>query len=447
MLRFLYTIAIYLATPVIVLRLIARGLHYRGYFARWRERFGYFPDPHFSDSIWVHAVSVGEVNAALPLIRALRKRYPQLPTVVTTVTPTGSERVRAQLGDEVFHVYLPYDLPHAVRRFLERVRPSLGVIMETEIWPNLFHACGRRDIPLVIANARLSERSLRAYAPIHKLVAQALSNVGYIAAQSHADARRYRTLGAAPSRVSIAGNLKFDMPIPQGVRERGEALRRAWGDARPVWFAASTHEGEELAVLQAHLDVLHRLPDALLLIAPRHPERFRAVEQSARNLGFSTCTHNGPERPDANCQCFVVDVMGAMMRHYAASDLAFVAGSLVPIGGHNVLEPASLARPVLVGPYTFNFEEITRSLIESGGARRVEAPDALGPAVLELLRDAPLRHRMGANARMVFARERGAVRRTMILIERIYARRRSRESGTENRESEDGSGESGTGDR
>ena len=434
MLRFFYTIAIYLATPVIVLRLIARGLHYRGYFARWRERFGYFPDPHFSDSIWVHAVSVGEVNAALPLIRALRKRYPQLPTVVTTVTPTGSERVRAQLGDEVFHVYLPYDLPHAVRRFLERVRPSLGVIMETEIWPNLFHACGRRDIPLVIANARLSERSLRAYAPIHKLVAQALSNVGYIAAQSHADARRYRTLGAAPSRVSIAGNLKFDMPIPQGVRERGEALRRAWGDARPVWFAASTHEGEELAVLQAHLDVLHRLPDALLLIAPRHPERFRAVEQSARNLGFSTCTHNGPERPDANCQCFVVDVMGAMMRHYAASDLAFVAGSLVPIGGHNVLEPASLARPVLVGPYTFNFEEITRSLIDSGGARRVEAPDALGPAVLELLRDAPLRHRMGANARMVFARERGAVRRTMILIERIYARRRSSDAVTGNRE-------------
>jgi len=447
MLRFFYTIAIYLATPVIVLRLIARGLHYRGYFARWRERFGHFPDPHFSDSIWVHAVSVGEVNAALPLIRALRKRYPQLPMVVTTVTPTGSERVRAQLGDEVFHVYLPYDLPHAVRRFLERVRPSLGVIMETEIWPNLFHACGRRDIPLVIANARLSERSLRAYAPIHKLVAQALSNVGYIAAQSHADARRYRTLGAAPSRVSIAGNLKFDMPIPQGVRERGEALRRAWGEARPVWFAASTHEGEELAVLQAHLDVLHRLPDALLLIAPRHPERFRAVEQSARNLGFSTCTHNGPERPDANCQCFVVDVMGAMMRHYAASDLAFVAGSLVPIGGHNVLEPASLARPVLVGPYTFNFEEITRSLIESGGARRVEAPDALGPAVLELLRDAPLRHRIGANARMVFARERGAVRRTMILIERIYARQRSRESRIEKRESENGSGESGTGDR
>lgn len=425
MLRFLYTIAIYLATPVIVLRLVARGLHYHGYFARWRERFGHFPAQGLRDSIWVHAVSVGEVNAALPLIRALRRRYPQLPMVVTTVTPTGSERVRAQLGDEVFHVYLPYDLPRAVRRFLDCIRPSLAVIMETEIWPNLFHACGRRGIPLVIANARLSERSLRAYSPIHRLVEQALGNVDHIAAQSHADARRYRTLGADPARLSIAGNLKFDMPIPQGVRERGEALRHCWGEARPVWFAASTHEGEELAVLQAHVEVLHRLPDALLLIAPRHPERFRAVEQSARNLGFSTCTHNGADKPDANCQCFVIDVMGAMMRYYAASDLAFVAGSLVPIGGHNVLEPASLARPVLVGPYTFNFEEITRSLIGSGGARRIEAPDELGPVVLELLRDAPLRHRMGANARMVFARERGAVRRTMILIERIYARRKA----------------------
>ncbi|MGN6313024.1 MAG: lipid IV(A) 3-deoxy-D-manno-octulosonic acid transferase [Rhodanobacteraceae bacterium] len=425
MLRFLYTIAIYLATPVIVLRLIARGLHYHGYFARWRERFGHFPAQGLRDSIWVHAVSVGEVNAALPLIRALRRRYPQLPMVVTTVTPTGSERVRAQLGDEVFHVYLPYDLPRAVRRFLDCIRPSLAVIMETEIWPNLFHACGRRGIPLVIANARLSERSLRAYSPIYRLVAQALSNVDHIAAQSHADARRYRTLGADPARLSIAGNLKFDMPIPQGVRERGEALRHCWGETRPVWFAASTHEGEELAVLQAHVEVLHRLPDALLLIAPRHPERFRAVEQSARNLGFSTCTHNGPDKPDANCQCFVIDVMGAMMRYYAAADTAFVAGSLVPIGGHNVLEPASLARPVLVGPYTFNFEEITRSLIGSGGARRIEAPNELGPAVLELLRDPPLRHRMGANARMVFARERGAVRRTMILIERIYARRKA----------------------
>jgi len=427
MLRFLYTVAIYLATPVIVWRLFARGVRYRGYFSRWRERFGHFPDPGLRDSIWVHAVSVGEVNAALPLIHALRRRYPRAPMVVTTVTPTGSERVHAQLGKDVFHVYLPYDLPRAVRRFFDRIRPKLAVIMETEIWPNLFHICGERDIPIVIANARLSERSLRAYAPIRPLVTQALGNVGHVAAQSHADARRYRALGADPARVSVAGNLKFDMPIPQGVRERGEALRRVWGEHRPVWVAASTHEGEELAVFEAHLAVLARLPDALLLIAPRHPERFRAVEHSARNLGFSVATHSGGEAPDRDCQCYVIDVMGAMMRHYAASDLAFVAGSLAPIGGHNVLEPASLAKPVVVGPYTFNFEEITSSLIEAGGARRVDSARELGAAVLELLRDAPLRQRMGTAARVVFARERGAVRRTMVLIERILARKRSEE--------------------
>ncbi len=425
MLRFLYTIAIYLATPVIVWRLFARGFRYRGYFARWRERFGFFPDPGLRDSIWVHAVSVGEVNAALPLIQALRRRYPRAPMVVTTVTPTGSERVRSQLGDDVFHVYLPYDLPRAVERFFDRVRPSLAVIMETEIWPNLFHLCGVRGIPLVIANARLSERSLRAYAPIRPLVKKALGNVGHVAAQSHADARRYRALGADPACVSVAGNLKFDMPLPHGVRERGEMLRKSWGEQRPVWMAASTHEGEELAVFEAHLAVLARLPDALLLIAPRHPERFRTVEHSARNLGFNVTTHSGTERPDRDCQCYVIDVMGAMMRHYAASDLAFVAGSLAPIGGHNVLEPASLAKPVLVGPYTFNFEEITQSLIEAGGARRVQSAQELGATVLELLRDPVLRLRMGLAARVVFARERGAVRRTMVLIERMFARRRA----------------------
>src|SRR5579883_3681924 len=347
--------------------------------------------------------------------------------VVTTVTPTGSERVRSQLGDDVFHVYLPYDLPRAVERFFDRVRPSLAVIMETEIWPNLFHLCGVRGIPLVIANARLSERSLRAYAPIRPLVKKALGNVGHVAAQSHADARRYRALGADPACVSVAGNLKFDMPLPHGVRERGEMLRKSWGEQRPVWMAASTHEREELAVFEAHLAVLARLPDALLLIAPRHPERFRAVEHSARNLGFTVATHGAGDAPGSGCQCFVINAMGVLMRYFAAADLAFVGGSLVPIGGHNVLEPAALSRPVLVGPHTFNFEEITRSLIEAGGARRVASARELGTTLLQLLRDPAERFRMGAAARAVCARERGAVRRTMVLLGRIYARSRSEE--------------------
>ena len=425
MLRFLYTVAMYLATPVIVWRLAVRGIRYRGYFRRWRERFGRFPDPGLDGAIWVHAVSVGEVNAALPLIHALRRRYAPRPMVVTTVTPTGSERVRKLFGDEVFHVYLPYDLPRAVKRFLDRIRPALAVVMETEIWPNLFHQCGRRGIPLAVVNARLSERSLRGYRPIRALVSQALGNVALVAAQSHADARRYRALGADPARVQVSGNLKYDMPLPKGARQRGAELRTQWGEARPVWFAASTHEGEELAAFEAHLAVLARMPDALLLIAARHPERFRAVEHAARNLGFAVATHSAGDAA-LETQCLVIDGMGVMMRYFAACDLAFVAGSLVPVGGHNVLEPAALSKPVVVGPYTFNFEEITRTMIEAGGARKVISTQALGVAVQELLRDPKELVRMGAAAHAVCVRERGAVRRTMVMLGRIFARARYR---------------------
>jgi 3-deoxy-D-manno-octulosonic-acid transferase len=326
-------------------------------------------------------------------------------------------------GDSVFHVYLPYDLPRAVTRFLDRVRPVLAVVMETEIWPNLFHHCGRRGIPLAVVNARLSERSLRGYRPIRALVAQALGNVALIAAQSHADARRYRSLGADPSRVQVSGNLKYDIPLPKGARHRGAELRAKWGETRPVWIAASTHEGEELAAFEAHLTVLARMPDALLLIAARHPERFRAVEHAAHNLGFAVATHKADDA-NAETQCLVIDGMGVMMRYFAACDLAFVGGSLVPIGGHNVLEPGALSKPVVVGPYTFNFEEITHTMIEAGGARRVASTQALGVAVQELLRDPRQLVRMGAAAHAVCVRERGAVRRTMVLLGRIFARAR-----------------------
>lgn len=416
--RYLYTFVMYLATPLIVLRLLIRGARYGNYHRRWPERFGLFQKPEFSGSLWVHAVSVGEVNAAEPLIKALRRDYPSAPLVVTTVTPTGSARVHQLFGDTVFHVYLPYDLPFAVHRFLKRVRPRLALIVETEIWPNLYFACRRRGIPLMIVNARLSERSMRGYRPLLPLVRAALRSVRQIAAQSRTDAARYRLLGAEPSQLVVSGNLKFDMPVPDGAVDKGAALRAQWGPRRPVWIAASTHEGEELAVLEAHLDVLRRLPDALLLIAPRHPERFKLVEHSARSLGFSVATRSAERVPGAH-QVFVIDAMGELMPFYAASDLAFVGGSLVPIGGHNVLEPAALARPVLVGPHTFNFEEITLTLIREGGASRVAQVDQLGHDVLALLRDERQRERMGKHARRVFDSERGAVGRVMELIDRV----------------------------
>ncbi|MBD8872194.1 lipid IV(A) 3-deoxy-D-manno-octulosonic acid transferase [Rhodanobacter sp. DHB23] len=417
--RFLYTLAMYLVTPLIVFRLALRGFRSRPYYWRWAERFGFFKAPlNLRDSLWVHAVSVGEVNAAEPLVKALKRDHPDAPLVVTTVTPTGTARVRQLFGDSVFHVYLPYDLPYAVNRFLAGVRPRLALIVETEIWPNLYFACRRRGIPLMIVNARLSERSLRGYRPrpLRGMVRAALGCVDLVAAQSRSDAARYRLIGAPAERVMVCGNLKYDMPVPQDAAAAGARLREHWGAGRPVWIAASTHEGEEQAVLEAHLAVLRHLPDALLLIAPRHPERFRPVENAVRSLGFAAGSYGGDGMPAPSHQVFVIDAMGQLMPFYAAASLAFVGGSLVPIGGHNVLEPASLGTPVLVGPQTFNFEEITASLIEDGGALRVPDRESLGDAVLRLLRDDGRRHAMGQAARQVFERERGAVGRLMELI-------------------------------
>jgi 3-deoxy-D-manno-octulosonic-acid transferase len=418
-LRYLYTLAMYLVTPLLVLRLLARGVRSRPYPRRWRERFGFFDAPGFTGSLWVHAVSVGEVNAAEPLIKALQLDYPNAPLVVTTVTPTGMARVHQLFGDKVFHVYLPYDLPFAVKRFLQLTRPRLVLIVETEIWPNLYFACRRRGIPLMIVNARLSERSMRGYKALRGLVRSSLSCVRLIAAQSRTDAARYRLLGAAAHKVRVTGNMKFDMPIPDGALAEGAAMRAHWGKRRSVWIAASTHEGEEQAILEAHLHVLTRLPDALLLLAPRHPERFRLVEHSARSLGFSVATHSVEGVPAPSHQVFVIDAMGQLMPFFAAAAVAFVGGSLVPIGGHNVLEPAALSTPVLVGPHTFNFEEITRSLIQHGGAEVVTDSERLGHDVLRLLRDPAKCKLMGQAARQVFDRERGAVPRTMQLIDTL----------------------------
>lgn len=422
--RFLYTLIMYLATPIILYRLAARGLKYRGYFARWRERYGFFDDPGIRDSIWVHAVSMGEVNAAVPLIEALMRRYAGASFVITTITPTGSERVQKLFGGRVFHVYLPYDLPASVRRFLDRVRPRFGVVMETEIWPNLFLECAARDIPIVVANARLSARSLRGYGPVRPLARRAIRSARYVAAQSHSDFKRLLELGADPGRVSIVGNLKFDMAVPPELAVRGRELRGAWGAHRPVWIAASTHEGEELPVLKAHAEVLRRLPDALLLLVPRHPERFKPVAQACKNFGYATRTRSEDVQAGTTTQCFVVDTMGELLRYYAAADVAFVGGSLVPIGGHNVLEAAAQAVPMIVGPDTFNFAEITADLIEAGGALRVADADRLGAAVLGLLSDSSERQRRGDSARKVFERERGAVERTMAIIEDVVEKRR-----------------------
>jgi 3-deoxy-D-manno-octulosonic-acid transferase len=411
----------YLLTPVILYRLAARGLKMRGYFSRWFERFGFFPDPGHANTVWVHAVSVGEVNAAAPLVEALRKRYTDHTLVVTTVTPTGSDRVRQLWGTQVFHVYLPYDLPAAIRRFLVRTRPCVAVIMETEIWPNLFFECEAHDVPIVVANARLSEKSLRGYGPVTPLARKAIRCATFVAAQSPQDAERLLELGARPERLRVVGNLKYDMRVPDDLTQQARAWREGWGTARPTWIAASTHEGEEQAVIEVHSRLMRRFPDALLLVAPRHPERFRLMTQLCRSYGFVTATRSEDRLASPSTQCFVIDTLGELVPFLAAADIAFVAGSLDPIGGHNVLEPAALGVPVIVGPNTFNFTEVTDLLLERGAARRVQDREGLALALQQLLADPAQRRRMGEAAILTVEDERGAVSRTLSIIERVVA--------------------------
>ncbi len=423
--RTIYTVLLYLLAPLLMLRLATYGLRYHRYFDRWRERFGLIPRLGGKPSLWVHAVSVGEVNAAIPLVEALLACYPDCPLLLTTVTPTGSARVKQVFGKRLVHTYLPYDLPGAVRRFLERSQPLLGVIVETELWPNLYMACAAAGIPLLIANARLSARSMRGYqiVPGRRLIRATLHEVAYVAAQSPADAARFCELGASPERVEVVGNLKFDMPPPLAALRTAMHLRDTWGKQRLVWIAASTHEPEEQPVLQAHLQILQHIPDALLLIAPRHPERFHAVEHAASLLGLRVATRSVDDCADPATQCFIIDTMGELLNFYAAADLAFVGGSLAPIGGHNVLEPAVLGCPVLVGPHTFNFADITGSLLSAGAAERLAESAELAPTVLALLQNHAQRQAMGKAAIKVSEAGRGALNRTLQKIEGLLGAR------------------------
>ena len=419
--RGLYTLAMYLAMPVILYRLAFRGLRNRGYYSRWLERFGWFPGPELKSSIWIHAVSVGEFNASVPLIRELMRRHPSETFLVTTITPTGSDRVIKEFADSVVHVYLPYDLPAAIRRFLARVKPRIAVVMETEIWPNLYFQCREHGIPIFIANARLSERSLRGYGPALSLITEAVRCTSMVAAQSQVDAERFLALGADPTRLRVVGNIKFDMAVPTDLGALAAEWRASWGALRPVWIAASTHEGEEAAVLQAHARILGRFPDALLLLVPRHPERFRAAISLCRSYGFRTSCRSEDQLAALDSQCFVVDTMGELLKFYACADACFVGGSLDRVGGHNVLEPAALQKPILIGPHTFNFAEITDTMVRENGAVRVADGAALGSQVVRILSDPQRAAAMTRAALSVVERERGAVPRTVTAIEELLS--------------------------
>ena len=415
MLRGLYSATLYVLLPITLYHLIWRGFRQHAYFQRWSERYASYPDGTQPAPLWLHAVSVGEVNAAAPLVDRLRALRPDLRLVVTTITPTGSERVQALWGDAVTHVYLPYDLPGAVGRFLDHFKPALALIVETELWPNLLFGCRDRGIPTHILNARLSARSLRGYRVLAPLIRRALRTVQLVAAQSRDDARRFVALGAAPEHVEVTGNLKFDM-APVQADAFVQAFAAARGTDTPVWIAASTHEGEEAAMLDAHRALRRSHPEALLLWAPRHPERFRAVVQQTREAGFRVATRSEDSWPSAETDVFVIDTLGELLRFYACAQVAFVGGSLQPIGGHNLLEPAAVGTAVVTGPHLHNFAEISRRMDEAGALRIGEDADAVAAALEALLADPGARRAMVEAGTTLIEQGQGALQRTLALV-------------------------------
>ncbi|MBM4220393.1 MAG: 3-deoxy-D-manno-octulosonic acid transferase [Gammaproteobacteria bacterium] len=416
-LRIVYILLSYLLVPLLLVHLYWRSLGAPAYRRRIGERFGSVPIPRRRPSIWVHAVSVGEVQAAAPLVRALLKRHPGVPLVMTTMTPTGSERVRLLFGDTVVHSYVPYDLAAAVRRFFERAQPALAIIMETELWPNLFHECGQRQVPLVLASARISPRSLARYRRLMPLFRDTLANGIVIAAQTPADAERFRALGANPAQTHVTGNIKFDFELPGDVVHAGRALRKLQARDRPVWVAASTHEGEEAVLLAAHALIRQQHPQAMLFLVPRHPERFSEVAGLIESCGLVHVSRSSAAVADQRATVFLGDTMGDLMTFYAAADVAFVGGSLSAIGGHNLLEPAALGIPVITGPHNENAADICALLLACGAAGVVTDAPGVAAEVCRLFSDPDERQRRGRAGQAAIAENSGALERLLRLID------------------------------
>jgi 3-deoxy-D-manno-octulosonic-acid transferase len=415
----LYTALVHALRPIAFGVVLWRGLRNRGYWEGLGERFGLGPAVGEAPTIWVHAVSLGEVTAAVPLIRALRTRHPQMPVVLTTATPTGRARARSLFGDSVATRFIPYDTPGSMRRFLGRVRPGLAVIMETELWPNLFDQCRRRGIPVVLANARLSPRSVRRYRRFGALFRTLLSNDTLVAAQSAEDAERFLAIGAVRARTHVIGNVKFDVQVDPETARAGVALRsRSWAN-RPAWIAGSTHAGEEELVLRAHDDLRAAAGDALLLLVPRHPARFDSVADLLRRRGVPYARRSAGTDLTPGTQVLLVDTVGELAALYASVDVAFVGGSLVPVGGHNLLEPAALGVAVITGPYQSNGWEIAQLLMRAGAALQVADAPELAAALKRLFADPDGRRTIGQRAREVVEVNRGSVQRLLGLIETL----------------------------
>lgn len=416
-LRF-YTFLYYLIFPLVLLRLFYRGFKSPNYRRRIAERIGIFRVPSLQNVIWVHSVSVGETIAAAPVVTKLLEQYPNRSIVMTTMTPTGSERVRALLGNSVFHVYAPYDLPGAVNRFLKKINPSLLIIMETELWPNTIHYCRQRSIPVLLANARLSAKSAKGYQKFAVLSRPMLQDLSKVIAQNSADANRFKVLGLPQEKLVVSGSIKFDISLDAELKEQARCLKRQWGVGRLVWIAASTHAGEDEILLQAFAELEQQCPQLLLVLVPRHPERFNQVANLVRQKGFRCQTRSSGQAPAADTQVVVGDTMGELLLLYGVADIAFVGGSLVPNGGHNMLEPAAWGLPVITGPSDFNFLVISALLQQQGGLVKVADGRAMVEQLSAWMVSKDERESAGNAAAKVVADNRGALNRLMQEIER-----------------------------
>ena len=430
MARFLYNFVFTVAIPVILLRMWLRGGANPGYRKRWAERFALFTFKGKAHGILIHSVSVGETLAAEPLVRSLQAANSDLTLTITTTTPTGSDQVLRLYADDlaagrIVHLYLPYDLPWLMNRFLKKVQPSICIIMETELWPNIIRSCNKQQVPVILANARLSEKSARGYAKFPKLTGPMLQGLDLVAAQHRNDAERFVALGIDDRKVDVTGSIKFDISVPEQALAEGEALKAQWGQGRPVLVLASSHEGEDDLMLASYQQLLADFPDLLLTIVPRHPERVDEVAALVLDRGLhlvrrSESFEKGNLQLSSMTQVYLADTMGEMLLLLASADIAIIGGSFIEHGGHNPLEACALSKAVVMGPSDYNFAAISEQLISQGAMQQASA-EQLTICLRQLLERPELRSEMGKNGQRVVADNQGAVARLTDLVgEQLY---------------------------
>nr|WP_212752721.1 MULTISPECIES: lipid IV(A) 3-deoxy-D-manno-octulosonic acid transferase [unclassified Vibrio] len=417
----MYTFLLTIVSPFLMWSLYRKRDGKPSVGARWKEHFGFTPPLETNKSpIWIHAVSVGETLSVSPLIKKLKSQYPDQPIVITTTTPTGAEQA-AKLQGIAEHRYMPFDFSFAIRGFLNAIKPSQLLIMETELWPNTLHTVARSGIPITVINARLSERSCQRYAKVQPIFNMLAKNLTRVLCQYPDDAQRFIRLGVTKEKIFVTGSIKFDIDIDQTTIQKGQQLRSNLGRNRPIWIAASTHQGEDEQVLAAHAEVLKEHPNALLILVPRHPERFNAVFELCKTQFISVRRTETESELDPEVQVYLGDTMGEMLVLMGAADICFMGGSLLgdKVGGHNMLEPAALGKPVLTGPSYYNFTDITEQLIKAEGLEVVTTAKAISKSISQAFNDKNVLHSKSQSTRLVIDKNRGSLANTILAIELI----------------------------